>query len=78
MVIGDSLCSFNPVYGQGMSVAALEAVALARQLSGERVPPSRVVMGDLARIVDVPWRMAGAVDRAFLPAEKPRLSAIGS
>ena len=72
MVIGDSLCSFNPVYGQGMSVAALEAVALARQLSGERVPPSRVVMGELARIVDVPWQMAGAVDRAFLPSDQPQ------
>ena len=71
VVIGDSLCSFNPVYGQGMSVAALEAVALARQLSGERVPPSRVMMGELARIVDVPWQMAGAVDRAFLPSDKP-------
>jgi 2-polyprenyl-6-methoxyphenol hydroxylase-like FAD-dependent oxidoreductase len=72
VVIGDSLCSFNPVYGQGMSVAALEAVALTRLLSGDRVPPSRVVMGELARIVDVPWQMAGAVDRAFLPSEKPQ------
>ena len=70
-VVGDSLASFNPVYGQGMSVAALEAVALARQLSRERVPPSHLVMGELAKIVDVPWQLAGAVDHAFVSPDKP-------
>ena len=69
-MLGDSLCSFNPVYGQGMSVAALEALTLARLLSTERVPSSHVMMRELARIVDVPWQMAGAVDQAFLPSDQ--------
>jgi hypothetical protein len=53
-----------------MSVAALEALTLARLLSTERLPTSQDLMRELARIVDVPWQMAGAVDRAFLPSDK--------
>jgi 2-polyprenyl-6-methoxyphenol hydroxylase-like FAD-dependent oxidoreductase len=34
IAIGDAVCSFNPVYGQGMTVGAIEAEALGRMLAG--------------------------------------------
>jgi 2-polyprenyl-6-methoxyphenol hydroxylase-like FAD-dependent oxidoreductase len=65
LVLGDAVCSFNPVYGQGMTVAALEALILRRHLQhGTRPQPHRF-FADLARVVDVPWDIAVGGDLAF-------------
>lgn len=58
--IGDSLCRFNPVFGQGMSVAAQEAVILDRLLA-QGVPMERVARDFFAAIQDTiaaPWAVA--------------------
>ena len=64
VVMGDAVCSFNPIYGQGMSVAALEALTLRRHLERGAEPQSRRFFGDLARVVDVPWDIAVGGDLA--------------
>jgi 2-polyprenyl-6-methoxyphenol hydroxylase-like FAD-dependent oxidoreductase len=64
LVMGDAVCSFNPIYGQGMSVAALEALTLRRHLQRGAEPQPRHFFGDLTRVVNVPWDIAVGGDLA--------------
>jgi 2-polyprenyl-6-methoxyphenol hydroxylase-like FAD-dependent oxidoreductase len=41
LVLGDALCHFDPVYGQGMTLAAIEVEALATSLSEQQNQPQR-------------------------------------
>ncbi|HEY6543548.1 MAG TPA: hypothetical protein VIZ64_01485 [Dokdonella sp.] len=70
---GDSFCSFNPVYGQGMTVAALQALVLKRQLARLGVPRTRRILRDFAGVVDAPWQMARGADLT-LPGVPGRMS----
>jgi hypothetical protein len=65
LAIGDAVCSFNPVYGQGMTVAALEAMMLRRLLSHGSALRPRLYFRRIARMVDVPWDIAVGGDLAF-------------
>jgi hypothetical protein len=59
---GDSFCSFNPVYGQGMTVAALQALALQQHLRRLGSPSTRRILRDFARVVDIAWDTARGAD----------------
>jgi 2-polyprenyl-6-methoxyphenol hydroxylase-like FAD-dependent oxidoreductase len=72
LVTGDAACSFNPVYGQGMSVAALDALALRRELERGGVPRPRRFFADIARVIDVPWDIGVGADLAFPGVEGRR------
>jgi flavin-dependent dehydrogenase len=64
LVIGDALCAFNPVYAQGMSVAAIEAQVLRDCVRQSRVRLPRRFYRQVARVIDVPWQMAAGGDLA--------------
>ncbi len=67
LVMGDAMCSFNPFYGQGMSVAALEAQALEQTLTKADAsqPLWRPFFEASAKIVEAPWMIAAGSDFAF-------------
>jgi 2-polyprenyl-6-methoxyphenol hydroxylase-like FAD-dependent oxidoreductase len=65
LVIGDAVCSFNPIYGQGMTVAATEAMTLRRLLARDARPDARRYFRAIATAIDVPWDIAVGADLAF-------------
>ena len=73
LVIGDAVCSFNPVYGQGMTVAATEAMILRRLLARHAVPDARRYFRAIVAAIDVPWDIAAGADLAFpqVPGKRP-------
>ena len=58
LVFGDAICSFNPMYGQGMSVAAMQALALRHALKEQPARLARTFFAAAAKVVDIPWRIA--------------------
>jgi hypothetical protein len=72
LVFGDALSSFNPIYAQGMSVAALEASSLGACLAeGEERLADRF-FARAATIIDTPWSTAVGNDLRFPEIAGPR------
>src|SRR5260370_490536 len=74
--IGDAICRFNPVYGQGMSVAALEACLLRGLL--ERLGDGDPIVGlapaffaEVQALIETPWSVA-ILDFVFPDTKGPR------
>jgi 2-polyprenyl-6-methoxyphenol hydroxylase-like FAD-dependent oxidoreductase len=63
LVFGDAICSFNPIFGQGMTVAAREALALQRCLAaGDDAGLARRFFAATAREIAIPWEIAASSD----------------
>ena len=74
LVFGDALCSFNPIYGQGMSVAALEAKLLRGLVQTGGSVWQRFFSG-AASIIDNPWAITVGNDLRFEEVEGARTRA---
>jgi flavin-dependent dehydrogenase len=75
VAVGDAVCAFNPVYGQGMTTAALGAEVLDRWLrekSSHRGPGrGRVFQRRLARATAAAWQLSAGADYCFRTTDGP-------
>jgi 2-polyprenyl-6-methoxyphenol hydroxylase-like FAD-dependent oxidoreductase len=80
IILGDAACSFNPVYGQGMSVAAVEAQTLDRCLREQEMFAgnngvagfTRRFQQAIARDINTPWLLSTAEDLRYPGTEGKR------
>ncbi|MGY1826294.1 NAD(P)/FAD-dependent oxidoreductase [Blastococcus sp. SYSU DS0541] len=73
IVLGDAACAFNPIYGQGMSVAAVAADTLGSRLrqhrrdhrADDRAGLAAATQRALARAMAAPWMLSTGEDLRF-------------
>ncbi len=74
LALGDSICSFNPVYGQGMSSAVLQAAELGACL--QQHPNDRRLVRAFyrraAKVIANPWAIAVGADFAYPETTGPK------
>lgn len=72
LIVGDAICTFNPIYGQGMTVAAMSAELLKQLLDdhaqSEAVSRFRL---QIPQTIKVAWLYATGNDRKFTDYESP-------
>jgi 2-polyprenyl-6-methoxyphenol hydroxylase-like FAD-dependent oxidoreductase len=76
--LGDAICHFNPIYGQGMSVAAQEACLLHQllrtqaEISDPLTALASAFFTGAGALIDTPWALAAVADFAFPGTEGQR------
>ena len=90
LVIGDAYCGFNPIYGQGITIAALEALILRRLLGptegsategsateGSSAGLARAYFQAAGKLVDEAWETSASSDLRFPEVEGRRRRGAG-
>ena len=76
LVLGDAVSSFNPIYGQGMSVAALQAKELQRVLRERPARFAPTFFRRTSKVIDNPWSIAVGNDLRMPEAKGKRTAAV--
>ncbi len=69
--VGDAFCRFNPIYGQGMTLAAQEACLLGDLLMGAALSPEPLAelqqsfLGEVGSLIEGPWVMSAISDYIY-------------
>ncbi|MGW0770250.1 FAD-dependent oxidoreductase [Streptomyces sp. NPDC002676] len=77
IAVGDAVCVFNPVYGQGLTVAAMEAEVLHRMLAARRRSGQQLdglaagFQKKLGRLLLGPWTLSTNSDLMWNPERQP-------
>lgn len=77
--LGDAVCRLNPVYGQGMSSAAMQAEILDERLQQKKsMPLWKSYFKQVAKAVKTPWELTAAEDFKFPETEgiPPKIPAL--
>jgi 2-polyprenyl-6-methoxyphenol hydroxylase-like FAD-dependent oxidoreductase len=77
VILGDAVCAFNPVYGQGMTIAAMGAMTLDAhlQVQSQKYPTGSLIgmahrfQKALAKLNAIPWSLATSEDYRYRTTE---------
>jgi hypothetical protein len=72
LVMGDAVCSFNPLYAQGMTVSALESLTLQQHLRKGKIPAAAPFFRDLAKVIGGAWDFSAGADLGYPAVEGRR------
>ncbi len=76
VVLGDALCSFNPLYGQGITLSAIGAstldACLSEQPRGQVAGLGKTFHTKAASVLELPWLMATGEDLSYPEVEAHR------
>lgn len=65
LIMGDAVCTPNPVYAQAQTLASIETMALRDHLAKGVVPDPKAFQADVAKIITPAWEMTTNVDLGF-------------
>jgi len=74
LVLGDAISSFNPTYGQGMTSACMQALALDKLLAHyiDDFKLAKTFFQRVAKIIDTPWQLAVGEDFRYSETVGPK------